>query len=344
MYTGHHWLYLNLADGDLNSFLPAWAAYRGILATPNVAMSNSARQTHLGLTPHIVRLFRSANAIALEKELALEVVRRERYPDAISRLNCVYCWPDETTATIAPKFWSKQGKHFNNRYLVEIGVQATKNPTIVDTRWIDNFVFLSPEPLEAIGFDWIDHYWQGQIFPWSGQDTIPEQPLMECLVDGTALIWGTELRMEAFAIVEKLAPDSVGILEEGRLGVDLCTRFDGTKEWRLGQITPVILTDSSRTTMWIRFPILLDESLANSVTTKIVAAGIKTKEINPRALQVFQKNNGKLPDLRSLEFSLAWIKNYPLLQSRLNQILTAFFLEHGGDLEAARKFQREAKN
>lgn len=339
MYTGNHWLYLNLADGDLNSFLPAWAAYRGILATPNVAIPDSARQTHLGLTPHMVRLFRSEDAVALEKELALELIRRERYPNATSRLNCIYCWPDEATAKIAPEFWSKQGKHFNARYLVEIGVQAPNTPTVVDTRWIDKFIFLTREPLKNIGTDWIDRYWQAEIFPWGGEETIPKHPLMECLIDGTALIWGTELRMEAFAVVERLAPDAIGVLEKGRLGVDLCTRFDGANEWRLGQITPMILTDADRTVLWVRFPILLDENLAASINTKVVAAKIKPEEINSRALQVFQKGSLTLPDLRPLEVSLAWMKNHPALQRQLNQILTAFFLEHGGNTDAVRKLQ-----
>src|ERR1700691_1677332 len=139
MYTGHYWLYLNLAESSLNSFLPAWAAYKGILATPNVAMPDNSRQTHLGLAPHIIRLCRNADAVALEKELALEIVRRQRYPNAASRLNCIYCWPDEATAAMASQFWSYQGKHFDRKYLVEVGVKSKTNPTIVDTRWIDRF-------------------------------------------------------------------------------------------------------------------------------------------------------------------------------------------------------------
>lgn len=343
MYTGHHWLYLNLADASLNSFLPAWAAYRGILATPNVAMPDSARQTHLGLAPHIIRLCRNADAAALEKELMLEIVRRQRYPNAVSRLNCIYSWPDEPTATIASQFWSYQGKHFGKKYLIEVGIQSKDNPTIVDTRWIDKFIFLSPERIDKIGTEWIDSYWLGECFPWNGESNIPEQPLMECLVDGTAVIWGTELRMEAFNLVEKLAPDSIGVLEKGRLGVDLCTRFDGTDEWRLGQITPMILSDEDRKTMRIRFPMLVDETLAASVNSKVLKAGIKPEEINFRALEVFKKGSFTMPDLRSLEVSLAWIQNYPHLQQQLNQILTAFFLDHGGNIDAAIKLNKGAQ-
>ena len=240
---------------------------------------------------------------------------------------------------LRPSFWSAQGRHFNERYLAEIGVHAAKNPTLVDTRWIDKFVFLSSEPLEKISTEWIDHYWQGKVFTWEGEETIAKQPQLECLIDGTALIWGTKLRIEAFGIIERLAPDAIGVLEKGRFGVDLCTRFDGKEEWRLRQITPMIFTDPDRTTMWIRYPILLDESLAASVNAKVVKAGIKAEEINSRALQVFQKGSFTMPDLRPLEVSLAWMKDHPLLQLKLNQTLTAFFFEHGGDIDAARKLQ-----
>ena len=89
MYDGVHWLYLNLADANIYSFVPAWAAYRGLIATPNVLLNPEHKKTHLGLTPHLIRLFRNQNTNALEKELSLEEVRRLRYPASISRLNCI---------------------------------------------------------------------------------------------------------------------------------------------------------------------------------------------------------------------------------------------------------------
>jgi hypothetical protein len=125
MYTSNHWLYLNIAEQSLNSFLPAWAAYRGVLATPNEALDPGTRRTHLGLTPHLVRLFRNKEGIALQKELALERVRRAKFQRAISRLSCIYSWPDEATARLAPKFRANQGRHFDERYLVEVGDKAS---------------------------------------------------------------------------------------------------------------------------------------------------------------------------------------------------------------------------
>jgi hypothetical protein len=341
-YTGEHWLYLNIAEDNFNSFVPAWAAYRGVLATPNVALNPEAAKTHLGLTPHLARLFRNRNRVALEKELAIEDIRRIKFPNAVSRLSCIYCWPDEATARLAPQFWSNQGKHFDDRYLVQIGVNALRPPTIVDTRWIDRFVINSQEPLERIGIDWIEEYWRGSRYPWSGEADIPREPLMECLVDGTAVIYGTELRMEAFSLVERHVPDSIGVLEKGRLGVDLCTRFDGTDEWRLGQIVPVLMTDRDRKVLQFRYLLLADEKLAAAVNRKVSLVGIKPEEINSRALERgFGKGTFSVPDLRPLEADLSWISDDPRLFQQVNVLLTAFFLEAGGNIELARKVQEE---
>jgi hypothetical protein len=342
VYTEDHWLYLNIAEDDLNSFVPAWAAYRGILATPNVALNPEASKTHLGLTPHLVRLFRNRDRIALQKELAIERIRRIQFPNAVSRLSCIYCWPDEATARLAPKFWSNQGRHFDDRYLVQIGVDAPRAPTIVDTRWIDRYVFNSKEPLEEIGTNWIEEYWRGSLYPWNGESDLPREPLMECLVDGTAVIYGTALRMEALSLVERSAPDSVGILEKGRLGVDLCTRFDGTDEWRLGQIVPVLMTDKERKILRFRYLLLADEKLAASVNRKVPLVGIKQHEINSRLLRVFEKGTFSVPDLRPIEADLSWISQDPPLFQQINMLLTAFFLEAGGDIELARKLQERA--
>lgn len=331
MYNGHHWLYLNLSEGDLNSFIPAWAAYRGMLATPNVILTPEARRTHLGLSPFLVRLFRRKDDIALRKELALETIRRTDYPEAISRLNCIYCWPDVTTAKIAPKYWSNQGAHFQERYLVEIGVSGDKAPSTHDTRWIDRFVILSREPLEKIGTDWIHQYWRGALYPWNNETDISAEPLLECLVQGTALIWTNDLKMEAYSIVEKIAPLSVGILEKGRLGVDLCARFGGKDEWRLGQMASVLMSDENREDMWVRNIIHVEDSLAAAINEN-VPKYMKPDEINRKALSVFEKDTIAVPDLRSLEVNLNWIKDKPELMHSMASLLGKLFVEGGGNL------------
>lgn len=329
MYSGHHWVYLNLAEHSLNSFIPAWAAYRGMLATPNILLAPESRKTHLGLTPHLVRLLRNKDAIALEKEIALENIRRLHYPTKISRLNCIYCWPDEATAKLAQKYWGNQGKHFDEKYLVEIGTHG-QAPTIVDTRWIDHFIILSKEPLSLTNIDWMHHYWRGDLYSWKGETDIPNSPLMECLFNGTAMIWGsTSLRMEAFSIVEQFAPESVGILEKGRLGVDLATRFNGGDEWRLGQQVSVLISDKERQSIWVRNILCLDEKLTKIINEKTLQH-IKREEINYKALRVFEKDSLRLPDLRPLEFELDWMRSTPELNDSVHSLFKTSFLEHGG--------------
>lgn len=331
MYEKVHWLYLNLADGDANSFIPAWAAYRGILATPNVLLSPEQRKTHLGLTPHLVRLLRKKDAIALRKELALERIRRARYKSANSRLNCFYCWPDQATARLASKFWDNQGPHFRERYLTEVGVSASKAPTIVDTRWIDHFVINSTQPIEAIGLDWIDQYWSGSLYPWSGEHDIPSEPLMECLVDGTALVYGVELRMDAFNLVQRLQSETVGFLESGRLAVDLCVRFNGTNEWRLGQIVPVLIKKQESKSLVVNNFLFWDMPLIKSVERIMLSAPIRHCEINRRALAVFERPSLKVPNLGP-PISLDWLDQQFLLLEEVHALFTSFFVEHGGSL------------
>lgn len=339
MYTARHWLYLNLATGNVFSYAPAWAAYRGLLATPNAILEEKFRRTHLGLTPHITRLFRSQNSVALEKEIELERVRRARFAGANSRLNCIYCWPDEETARLAPKYWSNQGLHFENKYLVEIGVTARKRPTIVDTRWIDKFVILSDEPLATLGDWWIDEYWKGTKFPWSGEKEICPEPLLECLLDGMALVYGTELRMEAYSIVKNITPDMTPVLERGRLGVDICVRFNGTNEWNLGQIVPTLMTNQQRSALQIKHLICLDNDLGKSINDKMDAGLFQPHEINVEAINIPPGPTFTLPDLRPVDADCSWLNNAPTLLGKVNEILEAFFLDAGGSIEDALKFQ-----
>jgi hypothetical protein len=344
MYRKTHWLYLNIASPNANSFVPAWAAYRGLLATPNVLLDEQIRRTHLGLTPHLTRLIREEDGVKLEKELMLEKVRRDNFPNSVSRFNCIYCWLDEASARTAPKYWSNQGAHFQDRYLVEISVDAPRPPTIVDTRWIDRYVINSNERLDEIGGSWMHSYWNGETFPWKGEPNIAPEPLYEYLVEGVALIHGTELRMEAYSLIEKLAPEAMVIVEKGRLGVDLCTRFDGKNEWRLGQIVPTLMTNQERTSLMVHHLICLDETLAHVVNEKVRSGVLKNDEINHRALQALfdKKETFTLPDLRAVDADGAWINQHSALLSAVSETLTKAFLDAGGNIEEAMRFQATA--
>ena len=155
----------------------------------------------------------------------------------------------------------------------------------------------SSAPLSELGGDWIDKYWAGAEYPWSNDPDIPQEPLIECLVDGKALVYGTDLRSEGYSLVERLAPEAVGILEKGRLGVDLCTRFGCRDEWRLGQIVPTLMTNEARTALVVNHLICMDEKLAALVNEKVLSVGIKPEEINHAALEVFKKESSEIARL-----------------------------------------------
>jgi len=185
--------------------------------------------------------------------------------------------------------------------------------------------------MEKIGTDWIHEYWRGSIYPWNNETDIPSKPLMECLVEGTALIWTNALKMEAYSIVESIAPLSVGILEKGRIGVDLCARFGGKEEWRLGQLASVLMTDENGESMWVRNIIHVEDRLAASINQN-VPKYIRADEINRKALSVFEKGTIAVPDLRSLEINLDWMKAKPELMRSINSLLEMLFVEGGGNI------------
>ena len=185
----------------------------------------------------------------------------------------------------------------------------------------------------------MDQYRSGSIYPWNGDTDLPKQPLFECLVDGTALIYEKTLRMEAYSLIQKLAPDAVGILEKGRLGVDICARFDGREEWRLGQTVPVLMTNEEKSSLIINHLIFLDEALAKSINEKVVSLGIPHNEINYQALKVFERDELALPDLRPINVKIDWLNKPTNINLRINQLLTQLFLENGGDIAAAKALQ-----
>jgi hypothetical protein len=101
------------------------------------------------------------------------------------------------------------------------------------------------------------------------------------------------------------------------------------------------MTDQARKTLWLRNLINLDEKLVGSINRKVPLVGIKAEEINSKALKVFEKDEIRLPDLRILDVDLSWLSEQPVLLAQVQALLTAFFHEGGGDVEAARRLQQE---
>jgi hypothetical protein len=218
--------------------------------------------------------------------------------------------------------------------LVEVGFWSEQEPTVVDTRWVDKFVINSSTPLVQEGADWMDHYWRGDVFPHSGEKDIAEEPLWECLIDGIGTIWGTELRMKGLEIVSRVAPGCLGILEQGRLGVDLCTRFGEKDLWQFGQIVPLIMRDGPRGSPRVAYIMNHNEEVMWIIANRMKGK-IQKDEINWLALEQFKNGNQTLPDLRPLQVDLSWLSEKDPLGARVLEALGALWLRLGGDLAAA---------
>src|SRR5262245_17438965 len=137
MQPAKFFVYLNIDP------LPAaWATYRGHICS---ASSIGTKEFHpIAYWPYGL-LSRAANGCAngllrLEKELAIEQIRREHYADKVSRLHGIYVWENEEDAIRCESKWRPaEGQHFERDRLVDLGFTYT-NMTRVDTQWIDRFL------------------------------------------------------------------------------------------------------------------------------------------------------------------------------------------------------------
>jgi hypothetical protein len=307
------WLYVNIANDDLNSFIPAWASYRGIIASPKAALPKEDPDSRLGISPYVANLLRNKDEIRLQKELELEIIRKEKFPDCVSRLSCIYCWPDEATAQLAAKYWRTQGKHFDEKYLTPIGATSLSSPTIVDTRWIDKNIILSEESLSEIDTGWMTEYWNGALYPWNGENDIPDQPLMECLVEGVATIWNSEIRERSYEIVKTHTHSStLLVLAKSMLGVEICKRGLGNEEWQYGQACPMVSVNANEGEgLFIKHYFYMPNTLLAQINEK--AQEILNTMKGVYAIPYRDGDPIFKPDLSSLDIDLNWILEHPQL-------------------------------
>jgi hypothetical protein len=154
-------------------------------------------------------------------ELALDVVRQREYPAAISRLGGFYVFPDEASALRAGQTW---GAGFRQEHLAELAVRPGARTSRYDSEWITQRL----EPNDDLS-------WAGEYF---AGNALGADPIWETLVDGRALVLGTDLRKVAYEAVKRVWPTSLPLLELARVGVEL--------DSDLGLISPLQLKDGDR--------------------------------------------------------------------------------------------------
>jgi hypothetical protein len=198
------WCYLNLENP-----MCAWAAYRGSLVQP-------PHQSGF-ISVWVASMLKSNDPERLTREFDLEKVRSTQYPSLVSRLRGMYIFKNKNCAELATS-WNGP---FKSENLCELSLIDAKITGIEhDANWITH-----PDTL-----DWMDQYWSGVAHP-------KYEPIWETLVEGRLLLLGTELREKAFSISQKAFPDSMDLLEVGRLAA-----LAGSD---LGNITPFLKVDSS---------------------------------------------------------------------------------------------------
>ena len=179
---------------DIDLPYVAWSAYRGILITPSSAQVPGGRFVSWWLC-NLLR-----NPVHLERELALERVREQQFPERISRLVGLFCFMDKTCAVRAVRW----GGHFRAENLVELSFSEAKGRDQLDANWI-TYGAKSPNK------EWMSRYWQGDPYPYA-------EPVWETLVEGKVVVLGTDIRERAYQVVCATWPDSLMFLEISRLG------------------------------------------------------------------------------------------------------------------------------
>ncbi|MBY0545208.1 MAG: DUF2441 domain-containing protein [Gammaproteobacteria bacterium] len=184
---------------DLNHPLVAWECYRGTLISSYVDASNNAQTTSL----RVAGLIHGSN-INFANELLFDHIRSQYFPSAVSRLRCLYAFDNRKCAESVTSW----GGHFTIENLVDVGVSAN-NLTRADANWI-TYAKRENGLIKESYIPHIHDYWRGIPYP-------NEQPQWECLIDGYAIVWGTEHKNKAYQIIREQMPDVLGLLEISRI-------------------------------------------------------------------------------------------------------------------------------
>lgn len=137
-----------------------------------------------------------------ESELLIEQIRRQEFPNAVSRLNGLFVFDDPGCALRAADS-SVWGRHFETGNLTDFGVSAV-NMSRHDAKWIERIRDIN----NRHGPDWEElarRYWRG--------DPVDNDPLWEVIVDGFMTLWGKDLKEKAVIEINEFWPESLPLLE-----------------------------------------------------------------------------------------------------------------------------------
>ena len=199
----------------------AWGAYRAILVSSNAEY----QPPQCPVSMMFAGIILGQNNVRFCNELLIEKYRQKHFPSCQSRLTGMYFFEERNTAKHAYEW----GGHFSPKYLAELELYPTSAIFRHDANWITH------APIDKRGRikseEWIPKYWSGQEYPG-------KIPVWELIVQGRAVICGTELRERAYQNILKKFPGAVSILEVSRIAAHVGSD--------LGQVSAWIIRKSER--------------------------------------------------------------------------------------------------
>jgi len=159
------------------------------------------------------------NNVRLQNELLIEKIRAERFPGTTSRLSGMFFFTDPKCAQHAESW----GGHFERSNLAQLEVYPSRPATVVDSNWITHAPVDANGRLTGGSNSWIESYWSGKLFG--------DAPVWETIVDGRAVVWGTELRERAYGLLQREFPDALDTLEVARIAAHLGSDLGLSTAW-----------------------------------------------------------------------------------------------------------------
>ena len=268
----------SIVDGYvfLNIQLPhcAWTTYRGVIVSPpNISGIVSFWHASMlqNVDPQITR-----------REMKLEELRKQRFPNRTSRLKGLYCFMDKEEAKRASRIWD--GEHFTLENLAEISLTEAKSHDQLDSNWITYAPGFFPAT------KWMPRYWDGEIVP-------NKEPIWEVLVEGRAVVLGTELRKRAYDVVKSHWPDSLALLEIARLGA-----WSGSD---IGNIAAFLSEDATNYNLkyYMDMRDAEDDEFLSNTLPQLLKSGHPVNQAD--ILPHFERGSfGRVPDMSQFQFSV----------------------------------------
>lgn len=190
------YIFLNVDDP-----ICAWCAYRGALVSARLNGENGF------LSVWLAGLMRSNNPQRISREFQLEQVRRNHFPQFPSRLSSIYCFLKIEDAKKAASLW---GGPFCDSNLIEVSLGNVIPSHRFDSNWISYYSHIVGSQNSTPS--WMHQYWRGDPCPYDCHD-----PIWETLIEGRAVVLGTEVRKRAYEIIKSCFPESLGVLEIARI-------------------------------------------------------------------------------------------------------------------------------